>query len=139
VSDLRSKPLRVLVAEDNVINQVLAVKMLQKLGCTPDVVANGREAVEAAQRADYDAIFMDCQMPEMDGYQATPEIRRVHGTGRWVPIIALTANAMEGDREKCLQAGMDDYLTKPFSLDALGEVLNRWAAKDGPVLDETSR
>ena len=139
VSDLRSKPLRVLVAEDNVINQVLAVKMLQKLGCTPDVVANGREAVEAPQRADYDAIFMDCQMPEMDGYQATPEIRRVHGTGRWVPIIALTANAMEGDREKCLQAGMDDYLTKPFSLDALGEVLNRWAAKDGPVLDETSR
>ena len=128
---------RVLVAEDNIINQVLAVKMLQKLGCTPDVVANGREAVEAAQRADYDAIFMDCQMPEMDGYQATPEIRRVHGTGRWVPIIALTANAMEGDREKCLEAGMDDYLTKPFSLAALGEVLDRWAAKAGPVLNET--
>lgn len=138
-SDSRSEPLRVLVAEDNVINQVLAVKMLQKLGCTPDVVANGREAVDTARREDYDAIFMDCQMPEMDGYQATSEIRRVHGTGRWVPIIALTANAMEGDREKCLQAGMDDYLTKPFSLAALGEVLNRWAAKDRSVLNETPR
>ena len=137
--DPRTEPLRVLVAEDNVINQVLAVKMLQKLGCRPDVVANGREAVDAARRADYDAIFMDCQMPEMDGYEATPEIRRVHGAGRWTPIIALTANAMKGDRAKCLQAGMDDYLTKPFSLQTLGEVLNRWAANEKPVLNDTPR
>ena len=135
----RGAPPRVLVAEDNVVNQKVAVRMLQRLGFLPEVVSHGLDAVRAARETDYDAILMDCQMPEMDGYQATAEIRRSRGAGRWIPIIALTANAMEGDREKCLEAGMDDYLAKPFSLKALGDVLDRWASKREPVPHEAAR
>ena len=120
------RDVRVLVAEDNHINQRIAVKMLNSLGYLPDVAANGREAVESVLRKQYDAILMDCQMPEMDGFEATAEIRKLESEKTRVPIIALTANAMSGDRDRCLDAGMDDYLSKPIDLQQLGEILQRW-------------
>jgi signal transduction histidine kinase/CheY-like chemotaxis protein len=118
---------RVLIAEDNVMNQKVAVRMLEKLGCRVDVVANGLEAVDALARIAYDCIFMDCQMPEMDGFEATAAIR-AHETqsGRHVPIIAMTANAMQGDRKRCLDAGMDDYVSKPVQSEKLEAMLQKW-------------
>jgi CheY-like chemotaxis protein len=120
--------LRVLLAEDNQTNQMAAVLMLKMLGCQVQVVVNGVEAVEACREGDYGIVLMDNQMPEMDGLTAASEIRkfeRAHGKPP-VPIVALTANAMEGDREKCLAAGMNDYLSKPFKLEQLSQVLERW-------------
>jgi CheY-like chemotaxis protein len=117
---------RVLVAEDNVVNQKVAVRMLQRLGCEAEVAVNGREALAALESISFDLILMDCQMPEMDGYQAATEIRRREsGPGR-LPIIALTAHAIQGSREKCLEAGMDDYLSKPINPQTLSEMLRRW-------------
>ena len=109
----------VLLAEDNEINQLVAVKMLEKHGFRVDVAVNGRVALEMLRRRSYRAVFMDCHMPELDGYETTLEIRRREGPRRHIPIIAMTANAMEGDREKCLAAGMDDHLGKPVDADAL--------------------
>ncbi len=117
---------RILVADDNIINQRVATKMLEKLGWHVDVVANGEEAVAALSRSDYRLVFMDCQMPEMDGFSATQAIRDLEGAIRHTPIIAMTANAMEGDREKCLAAGMDDYLAKPITITTLKTMLARW-------------
>jgi len=119
---------RILVAEDNMVNQQVAVCLLEKLGYRADVVANGLEAIEASARVRYDLILMDCHMPEMDGWKVTTMIRtreQEQGTGR-LPIIALTANAMEGDRDKCLNAGMDDYLAKPVQLEHLRALLLKW-------------
>ena len=118
--------LRVLLAEDNETNQKLALASLVKLGCQVEIVATGREAVARALAGQFDLILMDCWMPELDGYGATAEIRQRHHTAQRVPIIAVTANAMEGDREKCLAAGMDDYITKPVRLTALKVILARW-------------
>lgn len=156
-------PARILVVDDHTVNQQLAALMLERFGYRVDVAANGREAIQAVERLPYSLIFMDCQMPEMDGFEATREIRRreaslvkreaqehpsdesqapssesqashgvTHG-GRHVPIIAVTANAMQGDREKCLVAGMDDYLTKPIMPHELAAVLNRWCPNVDPV------
>ena len=110
---------RVLLAEDNEINQLVAVRMLEKHGFRVDVAVNGRVALEMCQAHDYKAVFMDCQMPELDGYETALEIRRREGPGRHIPIIAMTANTMEGDREKCLAAGMDEYVGKPVDAEAL--------------------
>jgi PAS domain S-box-containing protein len=115
---------RILLAEDNPVNQRVAARMLAKLGYRVDIVSNGLEAVEAARRVPYDAILMDCQMPEMDGFEAAGAIRR-SGQARRVPIVALTANAMAGDRERCLDAGMDEYLAKPVKLEDLRGVLEK--------------
>jgi CheY-like chemotaxis protein len=119
----------VLVAEDNAVNQRVAVKMLERLGYRADVAANGIEALEALSRITYAAVLMDVQMPEMGGYEATAEIRYREGAGRHTPIIALTANAMKGDREKALESGMDDYLPKPVKQAELERVLTYWISE----------
>jgi CheY-like chemotaxis protein len=139
---------RVLVAEDNIINQKVAVRLIERLGYRVDVVANGQEAVEALSRIPYGLVFMDCQMPEMDGFEAAREIRRREAGGtrqsgsesgaasplplapRRVPIVAMTANAMQGDRERCLESGMDDYISKPITSQALAAVLERYLERD---------
>ena len=119
--------LRVLVAEDNIVNQKIAVLLLEKLGCRVDLAANGREAVEACSRMTYDIVFMDCQMPEMDGYEAATAIRAREATsGGYTPIIATTASATQADRARCLEAGMDDYLSKPVTTESLQTALQQW-------------
>jgi len=108
------------------VNQRVAVAVMKKLGLKPDLALNGVEALAAVQAKTYDLILMDCQMPEMDGFQATRAIRAQEPVGQRVPIIAMTANAMQGDRERCLEAGMDDYLAKPVAILDLKTALQRW-------------
>jgi CheY-like chemotaxis protein len=113
--------------EDNVVNQKMVVRMLEKMGCSVDVAGNGLEAVRMVEQLSYDLVFMDCQMPEMDGYEATAEIRRRQGSSKHTPIVAMTANAMQGDRERCIDAGMDDYVAKPVKKEAVSEAIEKWA------------
>jgi CheY-like chemotaxis protein len=118
---------RILLVEDYVINQDVTVRQLEKLGYRADVVGDGLAALKALERDRYDLVLMDCQMPVLDGYDATAKIRSREGTGRHTSIIAMTANAMMGDREKCIAAGMDDYIAKPIEADDLKRVLEQWS------------
>ncbi len=124
---------RVLVAEDNPVNQKVASRMLQALGCRVELAADGREAVERVARVAYDLVFMDCQMPEMDGLDATRAIRQSESGGHRIPIVAMTAHVLSGDRERCLAAGMDDYLGKPVAREELERVLARWVGNRDPL------
>jgi CheY-like chemotaxis protein/HPt (histidine-containing phosphotransfer) domain-containing protein len=142
-------PLRLLLVEDNLVNRKLALTLLQRLGYQAEVAVNGLEALTTLQQRSYDVILMDLQMPEMDGLEATREIRRRWAIENQPRIVAMTANAMPGDRELCLQAGMDDYLSKPIQVSELRAVLERWgtaaqrtsppfaATKVLPILDRT--
>ncbi|MEO8206418.1 MAG: ATP-binding protein [Chthoniobacterales bacterium] len=134
LSDKHAKPgmgLHVLLAEDMPINRKLAITILKKLGCTVDTVKNGREAVHKSGTEKYDLIYMDCQMPEMDGFEATLEIRKREAAqgAPHTPIIAVTANALEGDRERCHASGMDDYISKPFAQTDFAHTLRQWKNK----------
>ncbi len=132
---------RILVVEDNTVNQIVAVRLLQNLGYKCDVAANGVEAIQALLSLPYDVVLMDCQMPELDGFQATRRIRELEKTGELqthIPIIGLTANAMQEDRERCAKAGMDDYVTKPVSVEQFARVLSRWAKKTDASIKSSS-
>jgi signal transduction histidine kinase/CheY-like chemotaxis protein len=121
----------ILLVEDNEVNQAVAMEMLRSLGCSVEIATNGREALEALKRGGFDLALMDCQMPVMDGYEATRELRRNEAeSNTHMPVVALTANAMQGDRERCVAAGMDDYLPKPFKREQLAGVLARHIARD---------
>ena len=128
---------RLLLAEDNAVNRKLALKLLERAGFTADVAVNGAEALAKIKQSEYDLVLMDCQMPEMDGYQASREIRALGGKCANLPILALTANAMVGDREKCLAAGMSDYLTKPLRQDDFFAALERWLGRPVAPRSET--
>jgi len=123
-------PLRILLAEDNVVNQKLAMRILQQMGYRADLASNGLEAVQSVERQTYDVILMDVQMPEMDGLEATRRITAKWSAEARPRIVAMTANAMQGDREMCLAAGMDDYVTKPIRVDQLVAALNNVAARN---------
>src|SRR5664280_1022624 len=129
---MRRGAIRILLAEDNLTNQQVALGILKKLGLRADAVADGVEAVRSLETIPYDLVLMDVQMPEMDGFEATGRIRDPGSAvlNHAVPIIAMTAHAMQGDRERCLEAGMDDYVSKPVSPQALAEALARWLPKD---------
>ncbi|HEX4035560.1 MAG TPA: ATP-binding protein [Solirubrobacteraceae bacterium] len=128
----------VLVVEDSPVNQVVAVRTLERCGCATDVAADGQQALEALATRFYDAVLMDCQMPVMDGYDATAELRRREAGGRRTPVIAMTAHAMKGDQERCMEAGMDDYVPKPMRRELLVEVLKRWIPAEAPAGEESA-
>ncbi|RYG72917.1 PAS domain S-box protein, partial [bacterium] len=138
--DEETPPLRIMVVEDNQVNQQIIVYQLKNLGYDVTVLDNGLDAIDKWQESSFDLILMDCNMPRMNGYATAREIRRREAEGVHIPIIALTANAMSGDREKCLAAGMDDYISKPIKQPVLAEVLTRWTPQQGLpiVVEETS-
>lgn len=119
-------PLRILVAEDNIINQKLILRILEHMGYVPDVVVTGIDVLDSLIRKKYNMIFMDVQMPEMDGLEATKHINNKYSEDERPKIIAMTANAMQGDREICLSAGMDDYISKPILIEEVQSVIEKW-------------
>ena len=146
--DAEPRPLEgsVLLVEDNPVNQAVAVGMLEEIGCDTVVAINGMDALDHIGKEQFDVVLMDCEMPVMDGFEATVAIREQGGNGSYVPIIALTANAVEGDRERCLASGMQDYLSKPISVERLHGALQKWlpieaektAANEPGSIDATS-
>jgi CheY-like chemotaxis protein len=136
-SESRPRAARILIAEDNITSQHVGAAILAKLGCRADVVANGKEALNSLQRIPYDLVLMDCQMPEMDGFEAAKRIRDAKSGVRNpnIPIVALTADAMRGDREQCLEAGMSDYIAKPVEPSELAAMLEKWLARDAAGSD----
>lgn len=136
LSEAKRQGLRILLAEDNPVNQKLAVILLQKAGFSVDTVENGRLAVKRVKEGQYNAVLMDVQMPEMDGLEAAAQIRAAEGSGHHIPVIAMTAHALKGDRERCLEAGMDDYISKPLDPKALLKALDRWTAIQSAVLKQ---
>jgi len=141
LAEERKHRARILLAEDNMTNQKVALSMLRKFGYNSDAVVNGREVVKALEKISYDIVLMDCQMPEMDGYEATGEIRNPKSKvlNHQVPVIAITARAMSGDRDICIKAGMDDYLTKPIDPKALSDMLLKWiGAEPSPLTEKVS-
>jgi CheY-like chemotaxis protein len=137
--DAPARPLRILLAEDNLVNQRLAVKILEKRGHTVVVASNGKEAVEAYGNADFDVILMDVQMPEVNGLEATQAIREKEGGAKHIPIIAMTAHAMKGDKEKCLAAGMDAYISKPINTSELFATLERFTLHSESISDGSTQ
>ncbi|MBN1905762.1 MAG: response regulator [Deltaproteobacteria bacterium] len=137
ISDERKRLAKILLAEDDITNQKVAKGILEKLGYSLDIVSNGKEAINALKKAHYDLVLMDCQMPEMDGYEATGIIRNPDSgvINHNIPVIAMTAHAMTGDREICLGAGMDDYITKPIRMDSMSSLLNKWLIKYSVIND----
>jgi two-component system, sensor histidine kinase and response regulator len=138
-----AKTPRILVVEDNAVNQLVAMRMLQRQGCETDIAADGQKALEMIGACPYDLVFMDCQMPVMDGYEATAEIRRTETPGRRLPIVAMTANAIQGDRERCIESGMDDYISKPVNKGEIAAILKRFLtaeptqpAEPGPPMNK---
>ena len=131
--EFSGRGIEVLLVEDNAVNQRLGVTMLEKAGCRVSLAQNGQEAVEYCRLQDFDVVFMDIQMPVMDGFEATRRIRAMRGPAREVPVIALTANAMSGDRDACVAAGMTDYVAKPFNYGALVDMIQRYTRRDLPV------
>jgi len=117
---------RILIVDDNPVNQLVAMRAVHNIGYDTSVAASGEAAIEAMESTCFDLVLMDCQMPGMDGYQTTAEIRRREDPRRRIPIVAMTANHVEGDQERCVAAGMDDYLTKPLRMSVLGRTLQRW-------------
>jgi CheY-like chemotaxis protein len=128
-----------LLAEDNSVNQKVAKFLLEKLGYRVDIAANGVEVLEKMTARSYDCILMDCQMPEMDGFAATAEIRKREGDLQHTPIVAMTAHAMQGDRERCIEAGMDEYVSKPISIEGLRQALECAEAAAGSASTSPAR
>jgi len=137
IEEADRRPFKILVVEDNVVNQKVAARMLERKGFRCDVAADGREAVVALSRISYDLVFMDCQMPVLDGFEATAEIRSREGESRHTPIVAMTANATKEDRERCLKVGMDDYLSKPVTASALDRILDKYITRETINTDTT--
>jgi two-component system sensor histidine kinase/response regulator len=136
----RSGATRILLVEDNAVNQRLAVRMLQKRGHEVDVAANGIEALARLHAVEYDLILMDCQMPEMDGFETTKRIRDAEtASGRHIPIVAMTANAIAGDRDRCLAVGMDEYLAKPVRAETLYRMIDSFLIEDPSVESTQAR
>ena len=117
---------RILVVEDNEVNRILVLLQLESLGYTSEGVAGGQQALEILERRQFELILMDCQMPELDGYETTRRLRNLEAPNQHTPIIALTAHAMKGDRARCLSAGMDDYISKPYTQEVLAVAVNHW-------------
>lgn len=122
---------KILIAEDSFVNQKILLRILKQIGCTADVVSNGLQAIEAVATKNYDIVFMDMYMPEMDGLEATRKIVNSRFPSNRPRIIALTADSMSGDKDKCIEAGMDDYITKPVCIEEILSILNRWAPVQG--------